>query len=109
MHNALITDNEIVGETITGKHIASKTINAEHIASKSITTKELNVESLSAISADLGAITGGSLNINNRFKVSNQGQVEMRAAAGNVGLVINNNQIIVYDERGNVRVKIGQL
>lgn len=104
-----ITGNEIVGGTIAGKHIASKTINAGHIVSKSITSKELNVESLSAISADLGNITGGSLNINNRFKVSNQGQVEMRAAAGNVGLVINNNQIIVYDERGNVRVKIGQL
>ena len=104
-----ITGNEIVGGTIAGKHIASKTINAGHIVSKSITAKELNVESLSAISADLGAITGGSLNINNRFKVSNQGQMEMRAAAGNVGLVINNNQIIVYDERGNVRVKIGQL
>ena len=104
-----ITGNEIVGETIAGKHIASKTITANHIVSKSITAKELNVESLSAISADLGNITGGSLNINNRFKVSNQGQVEMRAAAGNVGLVINNNQIIVYDERGNVRVKIGQL
>ena len=104
-----ITGNEIVGGTIAGKHIASKTLNAGHIESKSITAKELNVESLSAISADLGNITGGSLNINNRFKVSNQGQVEMRAAAGNVGLVINNNQIIVYDERGNIRVKIGQL
>ena len=104
-----ITGNEIVGGTIAGKHIASKTINAGHIVSKSITSKELNVESLSAISADLGNITGGSLNINNCFKVSNAGQVEMRAAAGNVGLVIHNNQIIVYDERGNVRVKIGQL
>ena len=104
-----ITDNEIVGGTIAGKYIASKTINAGHIVSKSITSKELNVENLSAISADLGNITGGSLNINNRFKVSNQEQVEMRAAAGDVGLVINNNQIIVYDERGNVRVKIGQL
>ena len=104
-----ITGNEIVGGTIAGEHIASKTINADHIVSKSITAKELNVESLSAISADLGDITGGSININNRFKVSKQGQVEMRAATGNVGLVINNNQIIVYDEHGKVRVKIGQL
>lgn len=104
-----ITGNEIVGGTIAGKHIASKTINAGHIVSKSITAKELNVESLSAISADLGAITGGSLNINNRFKVSNQGQVEMRANQGNVGLIMNNNEIVVYDESGRVRVKIGKL
>ena len=104
-----ITAQQIAANTITGNEIVGGTIAGKHIASKSITAKELNVESLSAISADLGNITGGSLNINNRFKVSNQGQVEMRAAAGNVGLVINNNQIIVYDERGNVRVKIGQL
>ena len=104
-----ITGNEIVGGTIAGKHIASKTINAGHIVSKSITAKELNVESLSAISADLGNITGGSININNRFKVNNQGQVEMRANQGNVGLIMNNNQIVVYDENGRVRVKIGKL
>ena len=104
-----VTANHLTVGSVTAKHIASKTINAEHIESKSITAKELNVESLSAISADLGDITGGSININNRFKVSKQGQVEMRAATGNVGLVINNNQIIVYDEHGKVRVKIGQL
>lgn len=104
-----VTANHLTVGSVAAKHIASKTINAEHIESKSITAKELNVESLSAISADLGDITGGSININNRFKVSKQGQVEMRAATGNVGLVINNNQIIVYDEHGKVRVKIGQL
>ena len=82
---------------------------APQIAAGTVTANEMSVGSLSAISANLGNITGGSLNINNRFKVSNQGQVEMRAAAGNVGLVINNNQIIVYNERGNVRVKIRQL
>ena len=104
-----ITGNEIVGGTIAGKHIASKTINADHIVSKSITAKELNVESLSAISADLGDITGGSININNRFKVSKQGQVEMRANQGNVGLVMNNENIIVYDTSGRPRLKIGKL
>ena len=104
-----ITAQQIAANTITGNEIVGETIAGKHIASKSITAKKLYVENLSAISADLGNITGGSLNINNRFKVSNQGQVEMRVAAGNVGLVINNNQIIVYDERGNVRVKIGQL
>ena len=104
-----VTANQLAVGSVAAKHIASKTINAEHIESKSITAKELNVESLSAISADLGDITGGSININNRFKVSNQGQVEMRANQGNVGLIMNNNQIVVYDESGRVRVKIGKL
>ncbi|WP_455482936.1 hypothetical protein [Haemophilus parahaemolyticus] len=43
------------------------------------------------------------------FELVHRWQVEMRAVAGNVGLVINNNQIIVYDERGNKRVVIEQL
>ena len=77
--------------------------------SKSITAKELNVESLSAISADLGDIKGGSININNRFLVNNAGQAEMRSSSGNVGLIINNDCITVYDAKGNVRVKIGKL
>lgn len=56
-------------------------------------------------------IQGGQLNIGDgRFTVNNQGQVSIRAnPKANVGLNINNETIIVYDERGVVRVKIGRL
>lgn len=104
-----ITTNEIAAGTIAARNMAANSINASHVVSKSLTADKLNVSNLAAISANLGNITGGSLNINNRFKVSNQGQVEMRASAGNVGMVMNNNQIIVYDGDGKVRVKIGLL
>lgn len=104
-----VTANEIATGAVTAKHVAAESIGANHIATRSLTADRLNVTSLSAISADLGDITGGSININNRFKVSNQGQVEMRANQGNVGLIMNNNQIVVYDESGRVRVKIGKL
>ena len=83
-----VTANEIATGAVTAKHVAANSIGANHVATRSLTADKLNVTSLSAISADLGDITGGSININNRFKVSNQGQVEMRAATGNVGLVI---------------------
>ena len=104
-----ITANEIATGAVAAKHIAANSIGANHVATRSLTADKLNVSSLSAISADLGNITGGSININNRFKVNNTGQVEMRANQGNVGIVMNNEQIVVYDERGNVRVKIGKL
>ena len=104
-----VTANEIATGAVTAKHVAAESIGANHVATRSLTADKLNVTSLSAISADLGDITGGSININNRFKVSNQGQVEMRANQGNVGLIMNNNQIVVYDENGRVRVKIGKL
>ena len=104
-----VTANEIATGVVTAKHIAVGSIGADHIATRSLTADKLNVSQLSAVSSNMGDINGGSLNINNRFKVSRDGQVEMRAATGKVGMVVNNDSIIVYDERGNVRVKIGKL
>lgn len=104
-----ITSNKIATGAVTAKHIAVGSIGADHIATRSLTADKLNVSQLSAVSSNMGDINGGSLNINNRFKVSRDGQVEMRAATGKVGMVVNNDSIIVYDERGNVRVKIGKL
>ncbi|MGG5779748.1 phage tail protein, partial [Mannheimia haemolytica] len=103
------TANEIAAGTIAARNMAANSINASHIVGSSITADKLNVNNLAAISANLGAITAGSININNRFKVSNAGVVEMRANSGNVGMVMNNNSIIVYDEQGRVRVKMGKL
>ncbi|MFW9292496.1 phage tail tip fiber protein, partial [Glaesserella parasuis] len=104
-----IHGGSIVTRSITAEQIATKTITADEIASKTLTADKLNINSLSAISANLGAVTAGSININNRFKVNTSGQVEMRSATANVGMVINNDQIVVYDEQGRVRVKIGRL
>ena len=129
-----VTANNIAVGAVAAKHIAVGSIGADHIATRSLTSDKLNVNSLSAISSDIGRITagtitgtsingnnisggtisgasinGGTLNINNRFKVNGNGQAEMRASGGNVGMVINNDNIIVYDYNGNIRVKIGRL
>ncbi|HHW7474692.1 TPA: TipJ family phage tail tip protein [Mannheimia haemolytica] len=80
---------------VHGGSIIANTIRGEHIQANQRITAPI--------------IEGGSLNINNRFKVSNSGQVEMRSNSGNVGMVMNNDAIIVYDEWGNPRVKIGKL
>ena len=104
-----ITANEIATGAVTAKHVAANSIGANHIATRSLTADKLNVSQLSAVSSNMGDINGGSLNINNRFKVSRSGQVEMRASAGNVGMIITNEAISVYDERGRLRVKMGRL
>jgi len=46
---------------ITGDHIAALTITAAHIAASTITADKLNVTELSAISADLGTCTAGTV------------------------------------------------
>ena len=104
-----VTANEIVAGAVNAKHVAAHSLNAAHIVTKSLTADLMNVSSLSAISANLGNITAGSININNRFKVNAQGVVEMRANAGNVGMVMTNEAIVVYDEKGIMRVKMGKL
>jgi len=57
-------------------------------------------------------ISGGEINISGNdgiLRVGRTGNFLVRASSQNRGLVMNNDQIIVYDERGNVRVKIGKL
>ena len=104
-----ITANEIATGAIAAKHIASNTISASHIVSKSLTSDKLGVSTLSAISADMGAITAGSLNIASKFIVSSSGDVEIRGASGNVGMIIRNDRIDVYDASGNLKVRLGKL
>lgn len=82
---------------LSGDLIADGTILGQHIrANQSLNSPIIN---------------GGSLNIGDgRFAVNNQGQVSIRANPNNnVGLYINNETIIVYDDRGMIRVKIGRL
>ena len=71
-----ITTSEIASSTILAGNIASNTITASEIAANTITASEMNVTNLSSISADLGSITGGSINIGSgNFTVDTSGNV----------------------------------
>lgn len=110
-----ITAQQIAANTITGNEIVAGTVATKHLAARSVTSDlimagvELSAPIMRGGTVYAGHFDGGSININNRFKVNNQGQVEMRSAANNVGMVINNDQIIVYDQHGRIRVKMGRL
>lgn len=58
----------------------STTIDGNKIQSGTILANKLSVNSLSALSANMGAITSGSLNINNKFIVDSSGN--MTATSG---------------------------
>lgn len=89
--------------------IVAGSIRSEHIAAGAIIAEKMSVEKLSALSTNLGDINGGSININNRFIVRTDGTAEMRSSEQNIGLVIDSEQILVYDENGVIRVRIGKL
>jgi len=77
------------------------------LVADSITAPMMNVVNLAAISADLGDITGGSLNINNRFIVAADGTVTIQNAATGERLIITNSMFQVFDANGIERVKCG--
>lgn len=62
-----------------------------------------------AVGLTAATITGGSLNINNKFKVDANGNTEIVSATTGARLEIKNNVIKVFDASGVKRVQIGDL
>jgi hypothetical protein len=94
---------------ITGSLIVQNTITGDKIAANTITADRLTVANLAAISADLGSINAGSLNINNKFIVATDGTTTIQSATTGARVQIFNNVIKVYDSAGILRVKMGDL
>lgn len=66
---------------IDGSNITTGTISASRIGASSITASKLKVTTLSSITSNLGAITGGSLNIGSgTFKVTSSGALTATSA-----------------------------
>ncbi|MDP8184423.1 phage tail protein [Phocoenobacter skyensis] len=95
---------------ITTSHLAANAVSADKISSGAITADKLSVSKLSALSSNLGDITAGSIDIGNgKFKVNSSGQVSIKGAGKDVGLVIDSERITVYDTNGKIRVRMGKL
>jgi hypothetical protein len=90
-----ITGDLIVAATIVAANIAANTITATQIAANTITADRLNVTQLSAISADMGTLTAGTIRL---------------PGTGTSYIIVDgaNNRIDVYDS-GTLRVRLGQL
>lgn len=87
-----VVNNQVA---VNGDLIADGTILGQHIKAN---------QTLSA-----PIINGGSLNINNRFKVDQFGNTTIQSSAGNTGLKITDEKIDVYDAAGRLRVRLGKL
>lgn len=68
----------------------------------------LKVGSLSAISANLGAITAGQLNINNKFIVTPDGSTTIQSSTTGPRMLITENFIKIFDG-SSLRVQLGNL
>lgn len=95
---ATITSIQIAAATITGSNIAAGTITAANIAVGTITADRMNVVNLSAISANLGTITAGTL-------TGTTFQTELSGAR----VVLDSTGLKKYDADGFTPVAIGPL
>lgn len=67
----------------------------------------VRTDTLSAITANLGSINAGSLNINNRFIVAADGTATIRSGTSGQRTEMDNQQVRVYDANGVLRVRLG--
>lgn len=92
-----------------GWAVFQKYITGDLIVANSILASNLSVAQLSAISANMGSINAGSMNINNKFIVDSSGNATIQSGTSGARLLMQNNVIKVYDASGVLRVKIGDL
>lgn len=95
-----ISGNSITTGFINSARIASSSIVGYHIASSTITSDKLFVNSLSAISADLGTITAGNIS----GTTITGGTIQTASSGSRV--VLNSNNLIAYDNASNEVFKI---
>jgi hypothetical protein len=104
-----ITTTKIFAGAVTADKIDASAVTADKISAGAVTASKVSVTDLSSISANLGTITGGSLNIANKFSVDSSGNVQIRNAATGARLEVTNSVINVYDTSGQLRVRMGYL
>lgn len=102
----IIQDGEVF---INTAFIAEATIDDAQI--RSVGADKVLADTLSAITANLGEITAGSINIGDQFMVSPDGVLTVtgqeEAAGGR--MTLTNDRLEVFDSEGNLRVEIGRL
>lgn len=84
-------------------------VTGNQLTDGSVIAQKINVAKLAAISADMGDVTAGSLNISNKFIVTAAGVATIKSATSGARLEIVNDVIRVYDAAGVLRVKLGNL
>lgn len=94
-------------EPYAAEDYVANSITAAAIQAGAIKATAIDVAYLSAISANLGAILGGSLNINNKVIIAADGTITILSAATGARLVISNTLIQVFDASNVLRVRFG--
>lgn len=102
-----VTTTVLAANAVTANELAANAVITGKIQAGAVSADKINVTKLDAISADLGAISAGSLNINGRFIVDASGTLTVSNASSGARLVITNSKLEVYDASNVLRVRMG--
>lgn len=110
----IVDGSDIVTGTITANQIATGTLTAAQIAAGTITADRMNVTDLSAISANIGTITTGTINATASVNAGAikagtiSGQV-VNLGDGNVQLDGTNSRLSIGDGVTSLNVTVGKI
>lgn len=102
-----ISTDELAANAVNASKLAANSVIAGKIAAGAVSAANISVANLSAINANLGAITGGSLSINGKFIVDSSGNCTIRSGTSGQRLDITNSLIRLYDASNTLRMRIG--
>lgn len=108
LYTGAVTADKIAANTITAAKIAAKTITADEIASNTITANRMNVSELSAIAANLGSITSGTVTgaLLQTSDSSNTG-IKIGTVGLDTGIFVYGQTFKLLDTNGNLYGHIG--
>ncbi|EIZ6014646.1 phage tail protein, partial [Salmonella enterica] len=108
-----VVDGKVVIDEAAIREATIKILNAQHIVADEIKVgATLTAPVIRSGIIDNGPFqvdSNGNLRIGSLFSISSQGQISIRNATTNIGLVIRNDRIEVYDSAGNLVVRMGRL
>lgn len=107
IQDGAIYANHLTANSVTANALASNSVTTDALAANSVVAGKISVSNLAAINANLGAITAGSININNRFIVTATGATTIRSGTTGQRVEIDQNGGRVYDSAGTLRVRWG--
>lgn len=82
---------------IDGGQLKAQSIDTAQLKAGAVLAENMKVTTISSISSDLGAMTGGSLNINNRFIVKSNGDTIIRSSETGPRLELSSERILIVD------------
>lgn len=94
-------------EPLAAEDYIANSITAAAMSVGAVKAWAIDVVNLAAISAQLGSILGGSLNINNKVMIAADGTITILSATSGQRLVISNSLLQVYDASNVLRVRLG--